>query len=824
MVDITTRSAKGSALTHTEVDGNFTNLKNAVEGINAVTVYATVSNLPLSNLTSGDLAYVSGTNRLYLSNGTGWYNIALVNQTPTITGNSATYELATDGTATTVTLTGTDPEGLPITWSATTSGDTNVATVTNNANVFTITPSTNTANGGTLSVTFNASDGINIGTASSSFTLEFVSAEWKFVTLSTGHGSTNGVKNATFIDRSTNTYTITPNGAPTQSAFHPYLDYWSVDFDGSGDNFSVPASADFAFGTGDFTIEFWAYFRTISLYDTLYIHGNTSGTVQLFFSSTTTLRYNNNSVASVLDATNTMPTNEWVHIALVRNSGTATWYINGTASGSGSDSNNWSSSATALTIGRDPVNGRDFDGYLSNLRVVKGTAVYTSNFTAPVANLTAVTNTKLLTCQSNRFIDNSSSGRTLTVGGDPKISAFNPFGQESAYASGANKGSVFFNTTSQWLYAPSSVLGLGAGDFTVESWVYLTQYNSSTSALWDWRSGGGASTNVPATWVDADGNIAWVEDVGSSANITSSSQIKLHTWNHVAVVRNGTTVTMYINGVDNGSYTSSSTFGTARFRVNDSQGSYGLYGYVADTKISIGTAAYTSAFTPPTSSLGNTNASLYLPMDNAQVFDHSGSATLKFGSNAVTSTTYTKFASTSLHCPSNGGYLVTQESMPAMSTSDFTIEVWAYPATAMNNNAGVIGQGWNGGLGSFILYTQTGTNLVFYGSSNNSSWNVANAFDTGIAKWTGSWKHIAICRSGSSIRFFLDGQLQNTLTSAGTLYGVAQPISLGGGTSGSGAMADIYFENFQVLLGTAKYTANFTVPSATQNRSNQATS
>ena len=102
-------------------------------------VHATTSDLP-SVSQSGDLAFVSGNNRLYLFNGSGWYNIALVNQTPTISGNSATYTLANDGTATTVTLTGTDPEGLPLTWSSATSGNTAIATVTNSANVFTITP------------------------------------------------------------------------------------------------------------------------------------------------------------------------------------------------------------------------------------------------------------------------------------------------------------------------------------------------------------------------------------------------------------------------------------------------------------------------------------------------------------------------------------------------------------------------------------------------------------------------------------------------------------------------------------------------------------
>ena len=110
--------------------------------LSTTVVYDTIDDLPLTgDVLEGDQAYVAGNNRLYLYNGTGWYNIALVNTTPTLSGNLASYTLATDGTATVVTMTGTDAEGIPLTWSATTSGDTDAATVTNVDNVFTITPS-----------------------------------------------------------------------------------------------------------------------------------------------------------------------------------------------------------------------------------------------------------------------------------------------------------------------------------------------------------------------------------------------------------------------------------------------------------------------------------------------------------------------------------------------------------------------------------------------------------------------------------------------------------------------------------------------------------
>ncbi len=126
----------------------YSDLKGGSAG-SATTVYSTIGDLPLSDVTTGAQAYVSSTNRLYIWNGTGWYNIALINTAPTITtGGSSSYDLAIDGTATVVTLEANDPEGIPITWNyAVTSGSLgSTATVSQANNVFTITPSTVEAN------------------------------------------------------------------------------------------------------------------------------------------------------------------------------------------------------------------------------------------------------------------------------------------------------------------------------------------------------------------------------------------------------------------------------------------------------------------------------------------------------------------------------------------------------------------------------------------------------------------------------------------------------------------------------------------------------
>lgn len=142
----------------------------------SVTGYTYANALPLSGNTIGDQAYVAETNRLYLWTGTGWYNIALVNTGITISqGADASYILTTDGLPSVISLIASDPEEVPVTWSySVTSGSLingggATATITQNDNEFTITPTTNNAYTGTFEITFTASDGVNIATSVSVF-------------------------------------------------------------------------------------------------------------------------------------------------------------------------------------------------------------------------------------------------------------------------------------------------------------------------------------------------------------------------------------------------------------------------------------------------------------------------------------------------------------------------------------------------------------------------------------------------------------------------------------------------------------------------------
>jgi len=140
-------------------------------------VFDSAQQLPLVGLIAGQRAFTTNTNRFYISNGSGWYSVATINATPTFSlSPDASYILASDGvTATTISILATDPEGFAITYSAIADSDFNgLATVSQDSSVFTITPkSQENATTSTGTLTFKATDGVNIASEISTFTLTF---------------------------------------------------------------------------------------------------------------------------------------------------------------------------------------------------------------------------------------------------------------------------------------------------------------------------------------------------------------------------------------------------------------------------------------------------------------------------------------------------------------------------------------------------------------------------------------------------------------------------------------------------------------------------
>jgi len=138
----------------------------------ATASYATAAELPLSGNTSGKMAFVQETNRLYIWSGTGWYNVATITSAAaSISGANSSYNLATDGTPTVITLNQSGLTSPTWSYSITSGAIGKTAVITQADNVFTITPSTQARNIGSFGVTFKATDGSNTIVTSSQFTM-----------------------------------------------------------------------------------------------------------------------------------------------------------------------------------------------------------------------------------------------------------------------------------------------------------------------------------------------------------------------------------------------------------------------------------------------------------------------------------------------------------------------------------------------------------------------------------------------------------------------------------------------------------------------------
>jgi len=231
--------------------------------------------------------------------------------------------------------------------------------------------------------------------------------------------------------------TVAGNGGDGFTTYiaNPATYSWSNYFNGSS-YITVPSSATsaFAFGTGDYTVECWFYSNATT---NSRLWSFTDGdNIDLCIANVGGVSYYNGSVLTY-SAANVWNYGSWNHIAMVRYSGTLTVYVNGTSVLTTSSTVNSSNRTVNIAGG---VNN-DLTAYISNFRIVKGTALYTSNFTPPTAPLTAISGTQLLTCQSPTLSDASSNAFTVTTAtGTPIIASQNPFGASYAGCGGGSIG------------------------------------------------------------------------------------------------------------------------------------------------------------------------------------------------------------------------------------------------------------------------------------------------------------------------------------------------------------------------------------------------
>jgi len=647
-----------------------------------------------------------------------------------------------------------------------------------------------------------------------------------------------------FRDTSTNNFAITRSGDVSVQKFNPFgiqtamtPQTHSAFFDGNGDRLTSPA--DFALGTnGNWTIEAFVNPSSIST-GTRYILGlgrDTGGTtpyLQISTDSSGRLTVDESSTVTrvwFITTTQVLPAGIFSHIALVQNGSAIRFYFNGILIGSTTFS---SAHQTAIRpwIGEILFSGGGsrtdgFIGYISNVRYVNGVSVYsgtsttTPNFTPPTQPLTAISGTQLLTCQSTTFIDNSTNNFAITITGNTFPSQINPFGftagTKTSYTPAVFGGSAYFDGTGDNLALPlNPIFAPGLADITVEAWVYPTAANRPWSVIF-----AGVNFGLSSDWGLYLGNgttalfpkFTFTNTTGQE--VVSSVAVRQNEWSHIAVTRTAGTARIFINGMQTGTANAATWSLTnvhqkalgASVAINSNTT---LTGFISNLRVVNGQSLYTSSFVPPTAPLEPiTNTTLLLNGTGAAVRDASMSNNLETVGDARTATNITRYGNTSMSFDGTGDYLLTPAS-PTLDfgTGDFTIETWVN-FTALSSNRVLLDRWVTGNANAWQLYWRaTGTSMAFLTGSST----VLVQDPSGSNITTGTWNHIAVTRSGITVRLFVNGIVVATNTSSVSLSNTL-PLGVGIQTSTLTNPFNGYLSDTRITRGVARYTANFTPP------------
>ena len=439
---------------------------------------------------------------------------------------------------------------------------------------------------------------------------------------------TSGDDNNTFTDSGSLGGTVTESGDVVQGSFSPYGDNWSVYFE--NDTAFMQSDTGIDVASSNFTIEMWVW---VTANDMRFCSQNNTGSTNFFLGTNTSGNlawdvptgndiYSTSASGGIMDYV--LPLNQWVHVAAVREgtgSNQLKMYADGVLVAQGTDSSGHGT-GRKINIAGGRGNNANYDGYISNFRFVVGSAVYTSAFTPPTAPLTNITNTKLLACQSNRFIDNSSTGDTFTLNLDtglPKVTPFSPFKDDDARDITTDGGSANFNQNDLLTIADNSALDV-SGAMTAEAWIYVNDFP-------DGNVGATGQGFVITRWVASGNQRSWgiflgnngqisfyVSNTGGASYTISSSAtgaIGQHQWHHIAISWDGSNQRLFIDGdLKVTTANTSGPFSTASApfcanALNTNLTGSNMDMYIADARYFPDKCLYTASFAVPTAPLGN---------------------------------------------------------------------------------------------------------------------------------------------------------------------------------------------------------------------------
>jgi hypothetical protein len=638
--------------------------------------------------------------------------------------------------------------------------------------------------------------------------------------------STNGAQNNTFLDSSSNNYSITrapasgPN-APTQGTFTPFSQTgWSGAFNTTTTYLTVTDTANLRFGSGNFTIEAWVYRNAAGAIQTIASKGASTPTGWVFQISAADKLVFTDTSTSITGATS-LAANTWYYVAVVR-AGTGasqtTLYVNGASDATGISATTFSQTNNML-IGADRTPANFANGFISNLRLSNTNRTISST---PTTALTADANTIFLALGINRFqYTNSTAAFTsMAVTGTPSAQAFSPFAPTAAYSTATVGGSGYFDGTGDYLTVADALpLRFGTGDFTISCWIY----RNAAGAIHTIASKGSTTTGW-SFQVTAANVLQFTYD--TSTNITGSTTIPANAWTYVTVNRyfdSGMSeyyIDLNVNGTSDASSFSASVTDFNQTNIltiggNRAATPANLFnGYIAGFEYIKGTAIVPTVPTaPPTTA---NSPSLLLNFTNSAIFNAASKLNMETVGTAQASTTQTKFGTTSLFINGLGNYIITPVTQPTrFGSADWTIELFFRTTTASTRQILLV---WNGltdasGLAACGINYLANNKIGLQISESGTAFKINDATTgLGSALSSNTWYYLAVTRSGATITVYIDGSSIGTytLTSATvplmqtgtTIYGTRNVI--GASTDLGNQPFSGYIDELRVTNGVAR--------------------
>ncbi len=588
-------------------------------------------------------------------------------------------------------------------------------------------------------------------------------------------GATIGIS-----DGSANNYAATVIGSPVVDIVQtPLVGSPSIYFNGSS-RLTYADAINLQFGTSAFTIEAFIRLDTVSTQDTIIAKGGQPIAGYSFHVLNGSLRF------MILSTSYVHPTalsaNIWYHVAVTRDSSNdLRVFLNGVSSGILVNTAYDFNQTDLLNIATSRTGTLELTGYISNLRVVKGTALYTANFTPPTTPLTAVSGTQLLLANSipTNLYKSVYAGLQSTYGIQSNDSLYawgnGAAGEISGYFGTITRSNPILIGNDFISINQSSPVPIALG-----SWTKVSAGNSVSAAL---RSDGGLFT-----WgsLNTSGQLGLNTTVGRSSptQIGSSSwtQVSAYDTHMIALTQPGSAFTWGLNA----------------------SGQLGL--------TNINAAGDT---------INRSNPTLIGPILNVlDVSDYSGTIQVNGSSYSTAIVPFAGAVAGYFNGTTDYLTVTTLGANTNLGTGDFTAECWFYGIRINGNDVFFSYGNYYSELGfGFGLYLST-IRVVLYSGGNSTT--VTPIITVSITANT--WYHVALVRISGTFSVYLNGVLQGTLTPSTRTFNTNFGIRIGSGDYFDSGFAPYYWfngyvSNVRLVKGVGVYTGNFTVPTSVLTKS-----